>query len=405
MKIFRAALIGIGGFGAAHVAVMISLADEGLIEVSAFAELNAQAYPESFDKLTSCGARHYTDYEQMLADRPDIDFVVIATPIAAHKTMCIRAMELGFHVLVEKPPAVTIQDLDEMIAVQQATGRLCQVNFQNTSGSAFRELLAQLAAGAVGRVARVTGVGMWMRTRAYYDRTRWAGKLIYNGHYVLDGTFNNPFAHLLHNCLLAAEVTDGLDHQPERVQAELYHVNDIEGDDVSCIRVGMSSGVTVNFYAMLSHERNDPPFIVVRGSEGEISWNYENKLSVSKSSGKENYTYGSEDLMRSMYLNLMAGMEDAAVQLYSPIAACRSFVLVSNGAYESAGTIHAIPAAYVREEEKNNSSVRLLPALSAQMTDVAEKGLLYSEYPFPWGKASAPVELANYNHFELLRRQ
>lgn len=401
MRKFRAAIIGIGGFGAEHVELLMDLAKEGQAEVVAFAEMNVDANREPFDKLTAIGASHYEDYERMLTDHPEIEFVVIATPIAAHKPMCVRVLEMGFHVLVEKPPAVTIQDIDEMISAQRASGRLCQVNFQNTAGSAFKEMLARLGAGEIGRVSQVTGVGMWKRAKAYYDRTRWAGKLTHNGQYVLDGTFNNPFAHLLNNCLLAAGAADSSRASPKSVQAELYRANEIEGDDVSCIRIVTLDGVAVNFYAMLCHESNEVPSISVRGTEGEMSWSYDNKLTIRSGNEEEVYSYERENLMRRMYLNLMQAIEDAVTPLYCPIDACRSFVLVSNGAYESATAVRRIPAQFVSEREEGGSSVRLLPGLSERMKEISERGLLYSESPFAWATATNPVRMEGYNRFDL----
>ncbi len=400
MKICRAALIGIGGFGAEHVNVVQKLSEEGILQVAAFAEPNVGAHQESYGKLTALGAIHYTDYVQMLTLHPDIDFVVIATPISTHKPMCIQVMRMGFHVLVEKPPAVTIQDLDEMIAVQRETGRLCQVNFQNASGQAFRTLLERIESGVLGQVEHVVGVGMWKRLRSYYDRTRWAGKLVSEGQYVLDGTFNNPFAHLLYHSLLAAGGgAPGM--YPESVQAELYHVNDIEGDDVSCIRAVMANGASVHFYAMLCHEVSDVPSIAVYGTRGEAHWNYQNKLTIRAQDGEEDLAFGPADLMRSMYQNLMEAIETPGRPLFSPIEACRCFVLVSNGAYESARAVRAIPGRFVTEREEGDSTVRLLPGLSGKMRDAAAKRQLYSEYPLPWAASTRPFRMEGYSRFVL----
>ncbi|WP_238403332.1 Gfo/Idh/MocA family protein [Paenibacillus mesophilus] len=404
MRTVRAGIIGIGGYGTNHVKAMLDLVKEGLLEVVAFAEVRAEAYAEEYRQLVTCGAAHYTDYERMLNEHPEMDFVVIATPIAAHKPMCIRAMQLGFHVLVEKPPAVTVQDVDEIIAAGRANRRLCQVNFQHTSSRAFRELLQQLRAGAIGRLVDVTGVGMWRRGRSYYDRTRWAGKLILDGVYVLDGTFNNPLAHLLNNCLLAAGSGDASRGEHRSVQAELYHVNEIEGDDVSCIRVNAANGVVVHFYAMLSHDKDETPYLTVRGTEGEASWNYENEWTIRSRDGERSFSYGPENLLRHMYLNLMQAIGgDGGEPLFSPIEASRGFILVSNGAYESSRIVRAIPAPFVEERDVNGSAFRLLPGLSLVMKDVADKRQLYSEYGLPWAVLTLPYRMEGYSRFELPR--
>lgn len=402
MNKYRAAIVGIGGFGSYHVKTMLGLAGEGLLDIVAFAELNIEAHRETYDALTASGAKHYTDYEQMLGEHPEADFVVIATPIAAHKPMCIRALRAGFHVIVEKPPAVTVQDIDEMIAAQRESGRLCQVNFQNTSGAAFRNLLDRLNAGEIGRITHVTGVGMWKRQRSYYERTRWAGKLVCDGQFVLDGTINNPFAHLMHNCLLAAGSGDAAAAAPEWVQAELYHANEIEGDDVSCVRFGTVGGVSVHFYAMLCHERNDAPYISIQGTEGEALWHYDNRFEI-RSAGQPEHTFQgeSEHLMRNMYLNLFRVLDGSGESLYAPLEACRSFVAVSNGAHESSWAVRAIGEPYVEEREEGATTARSVPGLSEQIRDAAEQRQLFSEYPFPWATSTSPFRMEGYIRFEL----
>ncbi|MCU6712190.1 Gfo/Idh/MocA family oxidoreductase [Paenibacillus sp. J5C_2022] len=403
MRKYRAALIGIGGFGARHVEVLLQLVNEGEMEVAAFAEMNAAAHQESYGKLTEVGASHYIDYEEMLKAHPDIDFVVISTPIATHKPISIRVMELGFHVLVEKPPAVTIQDVDEMIAASQKHGKRCQVNFQMTSGNAFRKMLTELRNGAIGELRQVTGVGMWHRAQSYYSRTGWAGKLIFNGQYVLDGTFMNPLAHTLNNCQIAACAAseDVLSVHPQWVQAELYHVNDIEGDDVSCIQTRMSNGVEVNFYGMLCHHLNDHPYIVLRGSSGEMRWQYDHTMTISSGDRQEKHTFDDGDLMSNMYRNLMDAIDNPETELLASLQACRNYVLVANGAYESAKKVRDIPRQYVVEEQLPETSVRLLPSLSERMPHISNAGILYSQAKLPWAVATDRIDMTDYRHFEL----
>ena len=103
------AIIGIGGFGSVHTRIIEQLSASGEIRCVAFAEMNMEKWKKEYETLTALGAIHYEDYKEMLAKHPEIEFVVIATPIALHKPMSIYAMEQGFHVLTEKPPAVTVK--------------------------------------------------------------------------------------------------------------------------------------------------------------------------------------------------------------------------------------------------------------------------------------------------------
>ncbi len=60
----------------------------------------------------------YTDYEQMLIDvQPDL--VSITTPPALHNPMAVAAIQAGAHVLCEKPLALNVTEVEEMLAEAQ----------------------------------------------------------------------------------------------------------------------------------------------------------------------------------------------------------------------------------------------------------------------------------------------
>jgi predicted dehydrogenase len=61
-------------------------------------------------------ARVTADYGEMLAD-PELEAVVIATPVPTHYKLAKRALEAGKHVLVEKPPAMKGAEMDELVAL------------------------------------------------------------------------------------------------------------------------------------------------------------------------------------------------------------------------------------------------------------------------------------------------
>jgi predicted dehydrogenase len=65
-------------------------------------------------------ARVTGDFDDLLADDA-LDAVVIATPVPTHYELAKKALEAGKHVLVEKPPAMTAAEMDELVAL--ASGR------------------------------------------------------------------------------------------------------------------------------------------------------------------------------------------------------------------------------------------------------------------------------------------
>lgn len=65
----------------------------------------------------------YGSYQAML-DSGQVDAVYIGLPNHLHAEWSIRAMQAGIHVLCEKPFAITLDEVDRMIATSQETGRV-----------------------------------------------------------------------------------------------------------------------------------------------------------------------------------------------------------------------------------------------------------------------------------------
>jgi predicted dehydrogenase len=88
-----------------------------LAELTWLAELS----PELQEKFGARypNARMTGDFEELLADDA-LDAVVIATPVPTHYELAKKALEAGKHVLVEKPPAMTAAEMDELVALASA---------------------------------------------------------------------------------------------------------------------------------------------------------------------------------------------------------------------------------------------------------------------------------------------
>lgn len=401
-QIVQIAIIGINGFGANHLKQTLALEEAGYVKLAAVSDLRIAAEQET--ELSGRGVRIYSDYKSMLATERTVDLVIVSTPIHLHATMGIDVMEAGFDLLLEKPPAAVIEDVDRLIRVMERTGRRCAVNFSSLTMESRLLINDWIEQGKIGEVAAVKGIGLWQRTESYYNRTPWAGKLSVNGHPVLDGTVMNPFAHLLHMVLQLAALpalSGGAPNEPSRVQAELYRANDIEGEDTSSIRVEMSAGPSAYFYATVC--TNDPiqlPQVVIEGSKGTITCDY--TQSVTLNNGDELQVYEnpekwpvSSNLMN--FIRVLRGEEDV---LNSPLSKARSYILAANGAFESAAPIVPIPADYVTKYTIRNDQISLcIDNIEVDMKLAFREQKLLSEIGLPWAKASRPFDLAGYRTF------
>jgi predicted dehydrogenase len=64
--------------------------------------------------------RMYSDYDELLADET-LTGIVVATPVPTHYELAKRALEAGKHALVEKPPAMRAAEMEELVALAEAS--------------------------------------------------------------------------------------------------------------------------------------------------------------------------------------------------------------------------------------------------------------------------------------------
>jgi predicted dehydrogenase len=66
-------------------------------------------------------ARMTGDFEEMIA-ADDVDAVIVATPVPTHHPLAKRALEAGKHVFVEKPPAMRVAEMSELVGLAEERG-------------------------------------------------------------------------------------------------------------------------------------------------------------------------------------------------------------------------------------------------------------------------------------------
>jgi len=145
----RAAVIGLGMMGRAHVRVWDELV-EG-VELVAIADPDPQALR---DATGSRDVRGYADATALL-DAEELDLVSVAVPTSLHLATVVAALEAGSHVLVEKPIAATRGEAEQMIETARAAGRMLTVGHVERFNPAIRELRRRLAADELGRIFEI----------------------------------------------------------------------------------------------------------------------------------------------------------------------------------------------------------------------------------------------------------
>ena len=118
------------------------------------------------------GATVYDSFDKMLADEK-IDVVNVITPNHLHHDAVIACAKVGKHVILEKPPAMSLTETDDMIATcRQACVKL-GVTVQCRVRKPIQAMKRAIDQGRFGRLLHVDAYMKWFRTTEYYHSDPW----------------------------------------------------------------------------------------------------------------------------------------------------------------------------------------------------------------------------------------
>jgi len=145
----RIAHVGVGGWGKNVVRVAGELAELAwIVDVD---EERRAAYADRYPS-----ARLAADLDEALADE-SVDAVLVATPVPTHYELAKRALEAGKHVFVEKPPAMRGEEMEELIGLARAAGRVLMPGHLLLYHPGLRKVKELVDAGELGDVACIYG--------------------------------------------------------------------------------------------------------------------------------------------------------------------------------------------------------------------------------------------------------
>jgi len=99
----------------------------------------------------------FGSYDEML-DSDQIDAVYISLPNGLHAEWSIRALQAGKNVLCEKPFAMNLAEVDQMIAASKATGKVLTEAFMYRHHPQTKLVMEWMRSGRLGRILNVNGV-------------------------------------------------------------------------------------------------------------------------------------------------------------------------------------------------------------------------------------------------------
>jgi predicted dehydrogenase len=101
-------------------------------------------------------ARATADFDELLT-APDLDAIVLATPVPTHAELAVRVLEAGKHCFVEKPLAVTAADAERAVAASERAGRVLMVGHLLEYHPGVRRLKELADSGELGEIYYIYG--------------------------------------------------------------------------------------------------------------------------------------------------------------------------------------------------------------------------------------------------------
>ncbi len=168
MKKVRALVLGAGSRGNAYAAYSRECPDE--LEVVAVAEPDQKRRDQFAERYQIGPEKCFTGWEEALAQPKMADAVFVCTLDEMHTAPALKALELGYDVLLEKPMSNTEE---ECIAIERGvreSGRVLTVCHVLRYTPFFRKIKELIREGAIGKTVTIDlieNVGYWHQAHSF----------------------------------------------------------------------------------------------------------------------------------------------------------------------------------------------------------------------------------------------
>lgn len=238
-------VIGYGGMGTWHTQHALK---SDVVELAGIYDIKEEKCALARER----GIFAYDSLEAVLND-PKVDLVTVAIPNDSHKEVVIKALEAGKNVICEKPVAMNLAELDEMIAAADKSGKVFSVHQNRRFDVDFLAMKHLKETGELGEFINI-------ESRIHGSRgipSDWRGEKEHGGGMVLDWGVH-----------LIDQILQIFDEKIEKIYCTFDHITNKEVDDGFKLNIYFEGGKsalievgTYNFIAM--------PRFYLRGPKGK----------------------------------------------------------------------------------------------------------------------------------------
>ena len=132
------------------------------------------------------------DYLDNHTPGENADVINICVPNGLHAPLAVKALNLGFHTVIEKPMALSRKQCEEVIEASEKSKKKVFVVKQNRYSPPSRWLKSVIDDRRLGEIYLVEINCLWNRDERYYKKDDWHGTLAMDG-----GTLFTQFSHFV----------------------------------------------------------------------------------------------------------------------------------------------------------------------------------------------------------------
>ena len=240
-------IIGFGGMAGNHFKQLSK--GNTKVQIKGVWDIN----PEWLTVAKEKGLVAYTSEDEIIND-PEIDIILVAATNDFHKSLAIKALRAGKHVLCEKPATMTSVELEEVMQVAKECDRVFTVDQNRRTNRDFVLMRRTVESGVIGkpyviesRVEGSRGVPAGWRT----EKEKGGGMMLDWGVHLID------------------QIMYMVDEKVTNVFCKMYSINYPEVDDNLRLTMTFESGLTAHIEVSTNNFISHPRWYVL-GKDGTL---------------------------------------------------------------------------------------------------------------------------------------
>lgn len=155
-KIFTVAIIGVGGRGGyAYGTIIADMPDK--FKINALCDINTEKLEYFSEKFGVEKEALFTD-ESTFFEKKRADALIISTQDKDHVRHAKMAFSLGYDILLEKPITSDRRELEELVALSEATGCRALVGHVLRYAPAYMKIAELIESGSIGKLVSINAI-------------------------------------------------------------------------------------------------------------------------------------------------------------------------------------------------------------------------------------------------------